>query len=74
MKYDSLVKDGQWDKKSEKDVKILALTSQIQELKIIFAKKSTYQDRNKNINVGNTRLKNSGKHGKHLHQHLVNLG
>ena len=37
MKYEPLVEDGQWDKKSEKDVKILALTSHIQELKIIFA-------------------------------------
>ena len=30
MKYDSLVEDGQWDTKSEKDVEILAITSQIQ--------------------------------------------
>ena len=37
MKYESLVEDGQWDTKSEKDVEILALTSQIQELKILFA-------------------------------------
>ena len=36
MNYESLVEYGQWDTESEKDVKILALTSQIQELKIIF--------------------------------------
>ena len=60
MKYESLVKDGQWDTKSEKDVEILSLTSQIQELKILFTKKSTYQYRNKNIHVGNTRFNNSG--------------
>ena len=36
MKYDSLVEDRQWNIKSEKDVEILALTSQIQELKILF--------------------------------------
>ena len=34
MKYESLAKDGQWDKKPEKDVDIFALTSQIQELMI----------------------------------------
>ena len=61
MIYESLVKDGQWDIKPEKDVKILALTSQIQELKILFAKKSTYQERNKNTNVGNTRFNNGGR-------------
>ena len=38
VKYKSLVEDGQCDTKSEKDVKILALTSHIQELKILFAK------------------------------------
>ena len=37
MIYKSLVEDGQWDTKSEKDVEILALTSQIQELKILFS-------------------------------------
>ena len=36
MKYESLVEDGQWDTKSEKYVKILTLTSHIQELKILF--------------------------------------
>ena len=36
MKYESLVEDRQWDTKSEKDAKILALTIQIQELKILF--------------------------------------
>ena len=30
MKYESLVEDGQWDTKSEKDVEILTLTSHIQ--------------------------------------------
>ena len=34
MKNDSLVEDGQWDTKSEKYFNILALTFQIQELKI----------------------------------------
>ena len=38
IKYNSLVKDGQWNTKLKKDVKIIALTSQIQELKILFAK------------------------------------
>ena len=37
MKYESLVEDIQWNTKSEKDVEILALASQIQELKILFA-------------------------------------
>ena len=37
IKYDSLVEDGQWDTKSKKDIDILALTSQIQELNILFA-------------------------------------
>ena len=37
MKYESVVKDVQWDTKSEKNVEILALTSQIQEIKILFA-------------------------------------
>ena len=37
MKYESLVEDGQLDIKSEKDVEILALDSQIQELKILFS-------------------------------------
>ena len=40
MKYESLVKDGKWDTKSEKDVKILSLNRQIKELNIIFAKQS----------------------------------
>ena len=36
MQYKSLVKNGEWDKKYEKDVEILALTRHIQELKILF--------------------------------------
>ena len=44
MKYESLVEDGQWDTTSEKYVDILALTSQIQELKILFAKQSASQE------------------------------
>ena len=36
MIYESLVEYGQWDTKPEKYVEILALTSQIQELKILF--------------------------------------
>ena len=39
IKYEPLVEDGQWDTKYEKYVDILALTSHIQELKILFAKK-----------------------------------
>ena len=60
MKYELLVEDGQWDTKSEKYADILSLTSQIQEPNILFTKQSTYQDRNKNINVGNTSFNNSG--------------
>ena len=74
IKYESLVEDGHWKAKSEKYVNILALTSQIQELKILFAKQSTYQDRNKNINVGKKGLKIVATHGKQSLQHLVNLG
>ena len=43
----------------KKDVKILALDNQVQELKILSAKQSTYQDRNNSINVGNKRFNNS---------------
>ena len=60
MKYESLVKDGQWDTKSEIYVEILVHASQLQELKILFVKQLTYDNRNKNINVGNTRFNNSG--------------
>ena len=60
IKYESLVEDGQWDKKSEKYVKILSLTSYIQELNIIFAKKAAYQDRYKNNNIFNTMVNNDG--------------
>ena len=60
IKYESLVKDGQWDTKTEKDADILDLTIQIQELKILFSKQSTYQERNRDKNVGNTRFNNSG--------------
>ena len=60
MKYESLVEDGEWDTKSEKNVDVLALTSQIRERKILLAKKSTYQDRTKNISVGKTRFNNGG--------------
>ena len=55
----SLVKDVKWDKKSEKDVDILTLTSKIQELKIIFTKQSTFQGREKK-NGGNNSVKNGG--------------
>ena len=37
-KYELLVDDGQWDTTSENYVEILALISQIQELKILLAK------------------------------------
>ena len=37
MKYESLVKDVQWDTKPEKGVDIFALISQIQDIKILFA-------------------------------------
>ena len=60
MKYESLIEDGQGDTKSERYVEILDLTSQIQELKIVLSKKSTYQERNSKINVGKTRFENSG--------------
>ena len=46
--------------KIRKDVDILALTSQIQELQILLPKKSASQYKNKNINVGNTRVNNDG--------------
>ena len=46
IKYESLVKYGHRDIKLKTIVEILALTSHIQELKILFAKQSTYQDRN----------------------------
>ena len=38
IKYEQLVDDKNWCTKSEMYVGILALTSQIQELKILFAK------------------------------------
>ena len=44
MKYESLVEDGQSNTKSEKDVDILALTSQIQEFKILFSEQLKDQD------------------------------
>ena len=59
MKYDSLVEYGQWSTKYERDVKIFALTSHMKELNILLPKQSTYKERNKNINVGNTRFTNS---------------
>ena len=37
IKYESLVNEGQWDTKSQIYVEILALTSQIKELNILFA-------------------------------------
>ena len=37
VKYESLVENIQWNTISEKDVEILAITSQIKELKILFA-------------------------------------
>ena len=37
MRYESLVEDRHWNKKSEEDIEILALSSQIQEIKILFA-------------------------------------
>ena len=46
--------------KIRKYVEILALTINIQELKILFAKKLNSQDINKNINVGKTRFNNGG--------------
>ena len=38
IQYESLVQDRQWDAKSEEDVEILALASQIHELNILFSK------------------------------------
>ena len=46
--------------RSEKDVEILALTGQIQEPKILFAKQSASKYINKNINDVNTRVNNGG--------------
>ena len=60
VKLNSLVEDGKWETKSEKYVNILALTSQIQELKILFAKQSTFQERKKKNNGGNNRVNNIG--------------
>ena len=62
-KYESLVKDRQWDTISEKYVEIIALTSQIQELKILFAKKSTFQRINRNNNSVNNSSNNSSNNG-----------
>ena len=42
MKYESLVEDGEWEKKSETNIEILTLTIQNQELNILFSKQSTY--------------------------------
>ena len=63
IKYKSSVQDRQWDTKSEKYVKIPGLTSQIQELNILFAKQSTFQDRNRNKNGGNNNSNNGSNNG-----------
>ena len=74
MKYESLVEDEKWDTKSEKYVSILALISQIEELKILFAKQSIYQNRNKNTILVKHGLTIVATHGNQPLQHLVNLG
>ena len=38
IKYGLIAEDGKWDTKSEKDVNIIALTIQIQELNFLFSK------------------------------------
>ena len=63
IKYKSSVQDRQWDTKSEKYIKIPGLTSQIQELNILFAKQSTFQDRNRNKNGGNNNSNNGSNNG-----------
>lgn len=45
IKYETLIEDGQWEVKSEKDVEILALNCKIDELKTLFAKQSSYRDK-----------------------------
>ena len=60
IKYYSLVEDRQQDTKSRKYVKILALNIQVQELKILFGKKSSSQERNRSINGGNNGSNNGG--------------
>ena len=74
MKYKSLVEDGQWDTKSEKDVEILALTSHFQELKI-----HIINNQHIKIETGTYMLVTQGltivvEYGKQPLQHLVNLG
>ena len=66
VKYESLVEDGQWGIKSEKNVDILSLTSQIQKLKILFPKQSTSQYRSKNNNDGNKIVNNGGSSWKKI--------
>ena len=46
--------------KTQKDVEILALTSQILGLKILFNKKSASQERNRTNNGGNKSANNGG--------------
>ena len=60
-KYESLCKDGQWDTNPKKDVKIVALTSHILELKIPFTKKSASQESNKDINGDQKSFNNDGR-------------
>ena len=66
VKYKSLVKDEQWYTKSEKDVEILSLTIQIQELNILFPKQSASQESNKNNNGDNKRKNNIGSSWKKI--------
>ena len=60
VKNETLIKDKQWDIKPEKDINILALTSHIQECKILFAKQSDFQERKKNNNGGKKSVNNGG--------------
>ena len=73
-KYESLCKDGQWDTNPKKDVKIVALTSHILELKIPFTKKSASQENNKKLMVTQKDLTTVADHGKQSLQNMVNLG
>ena len=59
-KYGSLVEGRQCNTNSGKDVYILALTSHIQELNILFTKQSAFQERNRNNNGGKKIVNNSG--------------
>ena len=74
IKYESLVEDGKWDTRSEKDSEILAFNGQIQELKILFDEQTTYQDRKREKILLTQGLTIVVDHVKQPLQHLVNIG